>query len=161
MRYLLIAVVMVTVVSITVPMNAGAVGYYRVGEDQPICSQLVARGIVPDTINQLTEAFPIHHVASALDSVALDVRTFVEQMGRKPEADVVAAAPTKSEAASEIEQPSTQSTPKTSKIQKKPVPVPKVTKAKKPTQTTARKKLTAPTKAAKPQQKAPKPDSAE
>jgi len=153
MRSLLVAVVMVIIVGITAPMNAGAVGYYRVGEN-PVCSELVARGIVPDTINQLTEAFPMRYVVSTLDSIAVDVRTFLEQVGQKPEAEIAAAAPTKSEAAAEIEQPPAKPGAKTAKVQKKPVPVPKVTKDKKPVKTTAKKKTAAP-------KKPPKPEAAE
>ncbi|MGB9617675.1 MAG: hypothetical protein ACP5M0_13355 [Desulfomonilaceae bacterium] len=143
MRSLLVAVVMVIIAGMAMPKGASAVGYYRVGEP-PACSPLVARGIVPDTVNQLTEAFPLHYVVSALDSVAVDVRSFVEQMAQKPEAEVAAAAPSKSEAAAEIEQPAPpKPAPKAAKIQKKPVPVPKVTKDKKgPVKTTAKKKTT-------------------
>lgn len=159
MRSLLIAVVTATIVGVIVPMNAGAVGYYRVGE-QPVCSQLVARGLVPDTINQLTEAFPLQYLVSALDSVAVDVRTFIEQAGQKPGVEIAAAAPTKSEAAAEIEQPPAKPTPKTTKVQKKPVPVPKVTKDNKPVKTTAKKKPTTSPKPTAPK-KSPKPESTE
>ncbi len=143
MRSLLVAVVMVIIASAAMPNSASAVGYYRVGEP-PACSSLVARGLVPDTVNQLTEAFPLHYVASALDSIAVDVRSFLEQMAQKPEAEVVAAAPTKSEAAAEIDQPApAKPAPTAAKVQKKPVPVPKVTKDKNtPVKTTAKKKTT-------------------
>lgn len=150
MRSLLVAVVMVIIVGIAIPMNVGAVGYYRVGE-RPVCSELVARGLVPDTMNQLTEAFPVHLVASTLDSIAVEVRSFLEQVGQKPEAEIAAATPTSSEAAAEIEQPPAKPAETTAKVQKKPVPVPKVTKDKKHVKTTAKKKSTKPKTVPKPQ----------
>lgn len=130
MRSLLAAVVMVLAIVIAMPPNSFGVGYYRVGVDQPACSPLVARGVVPDALNLLSEAFPMRHVANALDRIAMDVRALTIQVGQQPEAEIAMATTSKRDLPPEIEEPA--------KVEKKPVPLPKVSKDKKQTKVTAK-----------------------
>jgi hypothetical protein len=121
---------MVLAIVIAMPPNSFGVGYYRVGVDQPACSPLVARGVVPDALNLLSEAFPMRHVANALDRIAMDVRALTIQVGQQPEAEIAMATTSKRDLPPEIEEPA--------KVEKKPVPLPKVSKDKKQTKVTAK-----------------------
>jgi len=131
MRSLLAAVAMVLVIAMAMPSSSFGVGFYRVGAEDPVCSPLVARGIVPDTLNLLSEAFPMRQVGLALDSIAVNVREFTTQIGQPPDAEIAMAAASKRELPPEIEEPA--------KVEKKPVPPPKVVKDKKQAKTATAK----------------------
>ncbi len=58
-----------------------AVGLYVVGKEDCDCSPLVAKGIVPDTLNKLKEAFLIPHLAYALDKLAQEIQAMLVSAG--------------------------------------------------------------------------------
>jgi len=62
-----------------VPGAADAVGLYAVGKEDCTCSPLVARGVVPDTLNKIHEAVAFPQIAVALDNVALHVKGLLDQ----------------------------------------------------------------------------------
>jgi len=82
--------------------NAQAVGLYAVGKEDCDCSPLTARGIVPDTLNKLQEAFLLSHIAAALDKVAVEIRGMVDQIGKPP---ITEAATTPPELPDKTEKP--------------------------------------------------------
>jgi hypothetical protein len=61
--------------------NAVAVGLQAVGKEPCNCDPLVARGIVPDTVNKLKSALDFPQISVVLDRLALDVRTVLSQFG--------------------------------------------------------------------------------
>jgi hypothetical protein len=80
-----------------------------VGKECPDCSPLVARGIYPDSLNVIKEAFVLPQLVAALDQVAVEVRTAVLQIGAPPTS---AYAETQEETAPEkpaVEKPSPKS----------------------------------------------------
>jgi hypothetical protein len=70
-----------------------AVGLYVVGKEDCECSPLAARGIVPDTLNKLKEAFLVAHIAAALDKVAVEIKGMVDQFGKPPETEAAITPP--------------------------------------------------------------------
>ncbi len=76
MRYI---IVLTVVFALTAPFlgNAGAAGLVARGAEQSECSSLVARGIIPDPLNRLADMLYFPQVASALDSVAVEVRSML------------------------------------------------------------------------------------
>lgn len=64
--------------------NAQAVGLYVVGKEDCSCSPLTARGIAPDTLNKLHEAFLVSHIAAALDKMAVELKGMFDQFGKPP-----------------------------------------------------------------------------
>ncbi len=64
--------------------NSQAVGLYVVGKEDCDCSPLVARGIVPDTLNKLKEAFVLPQMIQALDWIALEIKGMVANLGPAP-----------------------------------------------------------------------------
>jgi len=75
MRYFIVLVVFV--VSTIFLGNAVAAGLVAVGHEPRDCSSLVARGIIPDPLNRLADMLYFPQVASALDSVAVEVRSML------------------------------------------------------------------------------------
>ena len=75
MRYFIVLVVFV--VSTIFLGNAGAAGLVAVGHEPCDCPSLVARGIIPDPLNRLADMLYFPQVASALDSVAVEVRSML------------------------------------------------------------------------------------
>jgi hypothetical protein len=61
--------------------NVHAVGLYAVGKEECNCSTLVARGIVPDTLNKLHEALLLPQLAMILDKIAVGIKDMVAQTG--------------------------------------------------------------------------------
>jgi len=59
--------------------NAGAAGLVAMGKEPCDCPSLVARGIIPDPLNRLADMLYFPQVASALDSVAVEVRSMLAQ----------------------------------------------------------------------------------
>jgi hypothetical protein len=79
MRYLVIVMVSCALVAFSTG-PAAAVGYFVAGKECDCCP-LTARGIVPDTLNKFKLAFSFPWVTSTLDSVAVEIRTLLGQMG--------------------------------------------------------------------------------
>jgi len=79
MRSFVVAALVCVLLGVLIPGTAGAVGLYAVGKEDCSCSPLVARGVVPDTLNKIHEAIFFPQVASALDKVALNLKAFAEQ----------------------------------------------------------------------------------
>ncbi|MBI4963992.1 MAG: hypothetical protein HY913_12005 [Desulfomonile tiedjei] len=89
MRSFLIAAAVCIVLAASFPGKSDAVGLYAVGKEGCKCSPLVARGIIPDPLNQLSEAFAFSQIAVALDRVAVGIKGMADQL----EAPAVAALP--------------------------------------------------------------------
>lgn len=73
--------------------HAGAAGFYVVGKEDCKCSPLVARGIVPDTLNKLKEAFVFPSLVVVVERVAGEIKSIVSQFGVKPMASVAPPVP--------------------------------------------------------------------
>ena len=84
MKSLVMALVMTVAFNLVLASQAGAVGLYAVGKEQISCSPLVARGIVPDTWNKLTEALLVPQISWALDKLAVEMKTMLSQLGSPP-----------------------------------------------------------------------------
>jgi hypothetical protein len=84
MRSFTIAIIC-TCVFLALVGSSHAVGLYVVGKEECNCSPLVARGIVPDTLNQLTEALWFPQVAVALDRIAVELKAMLASVGPQPE----------------------------------------------------------------------------
>jgi hypothetical protein len=80
MRSFVIAVVAFCLAT-AVAGNSFAVGLYVVGKEECDCSPLVAKGIVPDTVNKLSEAFLFPQIAAALDQAGKEVRGMLAGFG--------------------------------------------------------------------------------
>ncbi len=76
MRFLVVAIVALALVPGLTGI-AGAAGYQVVGKEECDCSPLVARGIYPDTLNKLHQAVYFPTVISAVDQVAMDLKSVV------------------------------------------------------------------------------------
>ena len=111
--------------------NAHAAGYYSVGKEDCNCSPLVARGIMPDTLNQLVEALAFPKIGWAFERLATEIKLIASQFGPKPTPEI-ADAIEKKEVSAEIEEPI--------KVEKKPVLREKKGKVKKTAKETSKKK---------------------
>jgi hypothetical protein len=79
MRSFLIAAAVCIVLAAGFPAKSDAVGLYAVGKEGCKCSPLVARGVIPDPLNQLSEVFAFSQVALALDRLAIGIKDMVGQ----------------------------------------------------------------------------------
>jgi hypothetical protein len=133
MRRLVVAMVCLALVA-AFAGTVGAVGLQVVGKEACTCSPLVGRGIVPDTVNEIHDALYFPTLMGALDQVAINVRTFVEQLGTAevPEAEAPAA---KEEA-----KPSTDKTSTEEKVTKPEKTVKEEKAVKEETKSTVKKK---------------------
>ncbi|MFH0823668.1 MAG: hypothetical protein V2B18_13040 [Pseudomonadota bacterium] len=69
--------------------GASAVGVYTPGKEQCNCSPMVARGVYPDTLNLLHEAFVFPSINNTIDRIAVEVKSLISQFslasaGRMP-----------------------------------------------------------------------------
>jgi hypothetical protein len=99
MRSFTIALVICLFSAVSLTGNAGAVGLQALGKEECACDPLIARGIVPDTLNKLKLAFVFPEFGIALDRFAVDVKAILGQFGLtnwRPEAaeQVAKAEPT-------------------------------------------------------------------
>ncbi len=78
MRYIIGLAVVFALMSLCLG-SAGAAGLVAVGKETCDCPSLVARGIIPDPLNRLADMLYFPQVASALDSVAVEVRSMLAQ----------------------------------------------------------------------------------
>ncbi|MBI5568616.1 MAG: hypothetical protein HY914_01590 [Desulfomonile tiedjei] len=97
MRSLVVAMMCVALVA-GVYGTAHSVGYTVVGKEEVVCSPLVARGVIPDCLNLLTEAVRFPRLAQAVDGLAVEIRSFADQFAAPPESAVA-----------EISEPTTES----------------------------------------------------
>jgi hypothetical protein len=111
MRSVVIIGVMVCLLAGAFAGSANAVGYYVVGKEDCRCSSLVQRGVVPDTVNKLQEAFVFPRVADWLESIGMDMRGFFAQFGEAPPVHVAEAAPAKEEPSVAKEKPAAEKKP--------------------------------------------------
>ncbi len=76
MRYLIVLTVVFALTALFLGA-AGAAGMVVKGKEPCDCPSLVARGIIPDPLNRLADMLYFPQVASALDSVAVEVRSML------------------------------------------------------------------------------------
>lgn len=88
MRSLIVALAVCTMFLFFLAGRAQAVGFDVVGKEDCKCSPLVARGIVPDTLNKLKEAFVFPSLFVVVERMAGEIRAIVGQFGVKPMAAV-------------------------------------------------------------------------
>jgi hypothetical protein len=81
MRSFIIALVICLFSAVALTGNAGAVGLQAVGKEECVCDPLVARGIVPDTLNKLQLAFVFPEFGVALDRFAVEMKAILGQFG--------------------------------------------------------------------------------
>jgi hypothetical protein len=79
MRSLIIAVVVTFALAAAGVGQVHAVGLYVVGKEECNCSALVAKGIIPDTLNKLQEALLLPQLAMVLDKLAVGIKDMVIQ----------------------------------------------------------------------------------
>lgn len=90
MKPVVMALLMTVAVNVFFASHVGAVGLYAVGKEQISCSPLVARGIVPDTWNKLSEAFLAPQISWALDRLAVEMKSLLNQFGAPPAPPAIA-----------------------------------------------------------------------
>ncbi len=88
MRSLIVALAVCTMFLSALAGRAQAVGFNVVGKEDCKCSPLVARGIVPDTLNNLKEAFVFPSLFVVVERMAGEIKAIVSQFGVKPMAAV-------------------------------------------------------------------------
>jgi hypothetical protein len=120
MRSFLIAVAVCIVLVTSFPGMADAVGLYTVGKEECNCSPLVARGIQPDVLNKLGEAFAFPQIAMALDRLALAVRGSLSQF-EAPETEAVAEPATTEEETPAVKEKEKEKEGKPAAVKKKPM----------------------------------------
>jgi hypothetical protein len=76
MRYFIVLTVVFALTALCLG-NAAAAGLVARGTEPCECPSLVARGIIPDPLNRLADMLYFPQVASALDSVAVEVRSML------------------------------------------------------------------------------------
>jgi len=107
--------------------TASAVGLYVAGKEECKCSTLVARGIVPDALNKLTE-IPVWAALSVVaEKVAVELRSMLAQFGtesslREAEPETKPLAKVEPEPAREKEKAQAPLTKKTKKQKKVKLP---------------------------------------
>lgn len=84
MRSFTIAVLVAIALATAFVGNVHAVGLYAVGKEECNCSALVARGLIPDTLNKLHEALLFPQLAMVLDKIAIGIKDLVSQTGGPP-----------------------------------------------------------------------------
>jgi outer membrane biosynthesis protein TonB len=78
MRHIIVVAVVFALMALFLG-NAGAAGMVVRGQEPCDCPSLIARGIIPDPLNRLADLLYVPQVASALDSVAVEVRSMLTQ----------------------------------------------------------------------------------
>jgi hypothetical protein len=86
MRFLVVAIVTLALVPGLIG-TARSAGYQVVGKEDCDCSSLVARGVYPDTLNKLHQAVYFPTVISAVDRVAMDLKSVVTHLAASPAAE--------------------------------------------------------------------------
>jgi len=81
MRSFTIALAICLFSAVSFTGNAGAVGLQAVGKEECVCDPLVARGIVPDTLNKIKLALVFPEFGIALDRFAVEMKAILGQFG--------------------------------------------------------------------------------
>jgi hypothetical protein len=87
MRYVIIATVLSVLTVAGGLETARAVGYDIAGKEKCVCSPLVSRGLVPDTLNSFTEALVFPRFGFLAERLALEVKAILGQFGIKSAGD--------------------------------------------------------------------------
>jgi hypothetical protein len=123
MRYLVVAGVLALMATVVGVQGALATGYVAVGKEECKCDPLIARGVVPDTLNKLHHALVFPTIISLLDKISVEGRAILAQF--RADREVVATsdeALTPPEKAEEKKEPTV--APKKKPTKKKRVKVP-------------------------------------
>ena len=81
MRSLLFSMLIAAVCVSLFTGAASAVGVYVAGKEECKCSPLVARGMVPDALNKLTEVPVWAALSAVVERVAVELRSMLGQFG--------------------------------------------------------------------------------
>ena len=81
MRYFVIATVLSILALCTTWESARAVGYDVTGKEKCVCSPLTARGIYPDTLNNLKEALILPRLGFIAERLAQEIKAILGQFG--------------------------------------------------------------------------------
>jgi hypothetical protein len=124
MRSFSIAAVVIIALATACVDRSYSAGTYVVGKEECNCSPLIARGIIPDPLNKLSEALLLPQVAMVLDKIVVGIKDMMGQFGPTP-AEVSEEAVKQGEAAPELnEEPGPGKTPQKEEkpaIEKKPI----------------------------------------
>ncbi len=83
MRALFVALTACLIMVVGFGESVWAVGSYTVGKEDCSCSPLTAKGIKPDTLNQLKESVDFPIVYRIIDRLAGEVKAILSQFGVK------------------------------------------------------------------------------
>jgi hypothetical protein len=83
MRSTLFCLAVVCALSAMMAGSVLAVGMVSVGEGKCDCPSLVAKGVVPDTINRLKETLVFMKLAPVLDRIAGEIKAMLGQFGAR------------------------------------------------------------------------------
>jgi hypothetical protein len=86
MRSFLIAGMLCVVLAFACTTGSQAAGVYAVGKEECNCSSLVARGIIPDSLNKLKEAIFFPELSLAVQGLAEEFRSVLMHLAPKPPA---------------------------------------------------------------------------
>ncbi len=92
MRSCLIAGMLCFVLAFACAADSQAAGVYAVGKEECNCSSLVARGIIPDSLNKLKEAIFFPELSLAVQNLAEEFRSALIHLAPKPAAASLADA---------------------------------------------------------------------
>ena len=120
MRSLVVAMMCVALVA-GVYGTAHSVGYKVVGKEDVVCSPLVARGVIPDSLNLFVEAVRFPKLAQAVDGLAVEIRSFADQFAAPPESEVAETSEPATESKVSGEKPSEEAVGKEEKPGKEEV----------------------------------------
>ncbi|MFH1114820.1 MAG: hypothetical protein V1792_12970 [Pseudomonadota bacterium] len=87
MRFFVVAAVLSFVALGSIWESAGAVGYDVAGKEKCVCSPLTARGIYPDTLNNLKEALILPRLGYIAERLAQEIKAVLGQFGIRSAGD--------------------------------------------------------------------------
>lgn len=90
MRSLVVAGALALMAGVLGVQGALATGYVAVGKEECKCDPLIARGVVPDTLNKLHHALFFPTIISLLDKISVEGRAILAQF--RADREVVAAS---------------------------------------------------------------------
>lgn len=87
MRYLASATVLSVLMIVLVSESVKATGYDVAGKEKCVCSPFTSRGVVPDTLNNLSEALVFPKLGFVVERLALEIKAILGQFGVKSAGD--------------------------------------------------------------------------
>ncbi len=81
MRSFFVATVICAFVATALLGSAQAAGTYVAGKEEGDRSSLSARGVIPDTLNKVSHAFPLAFIGRVIDRIAGEVKAILGQFG--------------------------------------------------------------------------------